>query len=80
MGRCSIVKYSLQAIVNTSPLDADASFESREGDEFHIHQTLFEDHRKGKDVLLNPRSILRMCLEKAKAAYSKLRFESKAKS
>lgn len=52
-------------------------FDSIEGDEDDVYQSLFDDDREGEGVLIDTRSILRMCLKKARVVWI-IRFESKS--
>lgn len=62
----SVRQDSFWAMDNTMTLDAT------------VYHTLFGDHREGKGVFKNSRSILRVRIEKAKGAWLELHFESKA--
>lgn len=55
-------------------MDAVALFRSMEGDEDNVYHTLFGDHREGNGVFTNPRSTLRMHIEKVEATWSELLF------
>lgn len=38
------------------------------------------DDKEGEDIFINPRSILRMRLERVEVSWTKLRFETKSQS
>lgn len=65
-------------MVNELPLGPVAPFESIEGDGKEVHQTLLEDKNDGEGVLINPRSIQRMRVEKAEATRTEISSESKS--
>lgn len=50
---------------------ANAPFE---GDK-EVYQTLFKDNSECEGILISPLSILRICVEKAEAAWSTINFE-----
>lgn len=63
-------------MVNELSLEAHAPSECVEGDE--EGQALFKDHIYHEGVLINSQFILRMHEEKAEAAWTEIRFESKS--
>lgn len=48
-----------------------------ERDKKDVYQSLFEDNNEGEGVFINPCSILRMCVQKAKAAWTGILFVTK---
>lgn len=44
---------SFWVMVNTLPLDVVAPFETTEGDNDYVYQTLFGDHCEGEGVFIN---------------------------
>lgn len=60
--------------------EAGIPFESMDEDKHHDYQTLFGDHPEGEGIIVDPRSILRMRIEKVEVPWSDLRFETKAQS
>lgn len=68
------------AMANELSLDTSAPFESTDEDEDHTYQTLFWDQGEGEGIVINPRSILRMCIKKAEAVSVDPQLQSKAQS
>lgn len=50
--------------INKLPLSTPQSFEDTKEDENHQYLTLLNDHPEGEDVLIIPRSILRIRVKK----------------
>lgn len=66
-----MVKDSFWSTVGELALGVTAPFESVRGDNKEVNKTLFKDSNEGEGVLISPRSILRMSMEKAEAAWTK---------
>lgn len=47
-------------MVDKIQLGAVIPFESVDGEEYRVCQTLFEDHPEGDGIIVDPRSIMRM--------------------
>lgn len=66
--------YSMQ---DEMPLGTSLSLEVAADEDYHVYQTLFVDHAKGMGVLVNPRSMIQMRIEKEGVTWASLRFELK---
>lgn len=64
--------------VDKLPMSAPPPFRSTDEEDNHHYLALFDDHLKGDahGILINPRSIPRMRVEKGELLYADLRFES----
>lgn len=78
--RRSIVEDSFWIVVNASPIDVAAPFESMEGDGVHVLPNFIRGASRRHRFVHNPWSIMRIYVEKAEGAWTELRFESKAQS
>lgn len=65
---------------NTTKADVpfEQSFDSSGSGIPRGHQTPFEDHDEGKDVMVEPRSVLRLRVEKGEFRWSDIVFEAKS--
>lgn len=56
----------------------ERSFNSSGESVFLEYKTPFMDHKEGEGILVNPRSILRIKVERTKVCWIELRFEAKS--
>lgn len=71
---CPIAKEALWEAIDMLLLIA-RQLEEVEGDEDHHYITLFEDYPKGERVLIAPRSIMRMRVERKELPWTDIPFE-----
>lgn len=76
---CSVVKDYSWAITDELTIDASISFESRDKEDNHRYETLFDNHPKETRVSLSPRSLLKMRIEKGEVRLLKLRSSRRPK-
>lgn len=62
----------------TPHLKTDKEEEDRITLSHHTYQAVFEDHNHKEGIVVNPRPVLRMRIERNEATWSVLQFESKA--
>lgn len=74
--QCPVSKDSFWVMDDERPLETTILLESVDEEE-HVYQTLFEDHPEGEGIIVDPRPILRMRIERAKC---RLSFDSKAQT
>lgn len=73
---CEVLKDLFCPTVIELTTRATTSFEG----DGEAYQTLFEDNSEGDDIFSSPWSLLRMCVEKAEAAWSAICIESRSQS
>lgn len=75
---CAVMKERFWKMVNHSQTEQSSDF-SGESTTLE-YKTPFMDKKKGEGIFVNSRSILRMRIERAEVAWTKLLFETKSQS